>query len=435
MRLVAEVSDLDLLGFLAVTRRRMTVAVGASVAGAVAWGRVTSTWIHEESGNATVNLLLMVGQFLFVLLAAWVGAMLVGSLLFGMEWSDRVFLGKKPPVDEDDFVSGARFSDHTVPFYGFVLLCGLAVYGLVWVVTDDYIGRYNRHGFFATGMRSVDADDRVRGVRGLVDPFNAGAVDAPIVRALLLERLSDPAPPVRMWAAWAIGQLHVPEARHGLLQLLEDADVEVAREAAHALGRLSDPVGERRMVDLLAHTDDDARMRGLLTGLGFASTPAAAEGIAAVLPRLSSDNLVVAVWAIGRARTTSVREQVLALELDDSLLSQCLLAEAFKQVTTAADYRMLQERYREAPVDALCERVSQRELRFHDDVVAPDLVFLPRETLRQKYVIAVFNVGGPGLEDWLEDVLYDEAEQLEVRLLAERLGKVLATRPARLPRQ
>ncbi len=424
-----------LAGLIAASRERLLLWSLIISGVAVGYGFVGDYLTNVSGGHPLLNIGLVTLQLLLVLAAGWCIGILVGTFTFGDRWRRRAVLGEKI-VEEGDLVDMRGFHEGSF-FVGFVALIGAGIcYLAVYAATDDWVGRYNRAGAYVTLLKHGSEADRVDALRDLVHPSRADAGTELPVRAALAAALADPSPEVRRHAAWACGHLVVVDCQPGLLAQLERGEPAVREQAAIALGRLADAIGEREMLALLpASLGDDAMARALMTGLGLMGSEQGATRLAAMLGLLPPDVEAVALWAIGRARITSVRAQVLSLDPGDDLGRRCAIAEALKHVTTVEDDTWLRRRFNETPRGQECEQVELRDIEFAEGYRRDDIVYVVGEDLREKYMRAIFNIAGGGLEEWLRQVLADETEDLELRLLAERMLDLLRGAPARLPRE
>lgn len=430
---VASVSDLGLFAGLATTRRRLAASAAIATAAVVVYGLLVADFVLYHSASVSLNLVLVSVQFFLVLGAAYVQAMWLGSRIFGDPWRRRVFLGERPGEDGDVDIAGLR--DNSLHFYGLFGAAGVACYLAVSLATGDYVTRYNDEGYYLTLLRA-DGDSRVQAIRGLVDPVRDDAALRRPLREALAGALDDPDPEVRAWAAWACGHRQILEAAPALDRLVRSGGLEERIEAAIALGRLRDPAGERALLGLLAGAQGEpALARAIVTGLGLIPSADAVPALAGLLGAVDPEVEAAALWAIGRARTTSVRAEVLQRwQAAEDTATRCAAAEALKHVTTVEDYDAMRRAWSED------ERVECPEVAFHgrqydDEHPLPPVVYVVGEELRLKYVKAAFNIGGPGLEDWLTAIAWAEGESVAMRVEADRMVELLRRSPARLPRQ
>jgi hypothetical protein len=399
------------------------------------YARVAEWAITEHSSYPLLNIVAIAFQLLLVVIAGWSSGILVCSLLLGDRWRRRALLNQRV-VDDPDLPDIRSFSEGSA-FVGFAALVGCGVfYGALHVASDDWIGEYNRSGAYVSMLRSSDESVRVNALKDLVHPIREGDSSSESVRLAVRAALSDPSPAVQLHAAWACGHLVIVDCQPGLVALLDSTNGEVFDQAALALGRMRDIVGERRMVEMLPSVlGDDERARALITGLGLLASRDGAEQLSSMLGLLPADIETIALWAIGRARTTTPRARVLSLDPGDDLARKCAVAEALKHVTTIEDDTWLRAQFAAEPRGQMCAEIGLRDIEFTEGRRRDDIVYVVGEDLREKYLRAIFNIAGPRLEPWLQEIVYNEGEDLPLRLLAERMLKLLDGAPARLPRE
>lgn len=446
MKLVASVSELGLLASLASSRARLAVASAAALAASVVYGVLVADHIVWESTSVGANILLITGQFFFVLFAAYVHAMLLGALMFGERWRRRVLCGERfadaeggGTEAEEELLQIDRFKDNTLPFYGLFVVLLAANWLAVQVGAGNYVSEYHEKGYHLTLMRSDDAQARAHAVRSLLDPMNRSTANDPDIRARVLELLDDPVPGVQLWAVWATGHLEIVRGHARLIALLDQTEGPLRVEVIEAIGRLrlAGQEGERRLLAMLPLTiGDDRTARAVLHGLGFLQNAESAGPVLSLMGILPEDLEVVALWALGRMRTTTPREVVLQRwHEEDDLRMRCALAEALKHVTVLEDEPMLRELFVTVPVDLHCEEERWEGLSYDDDERFRPVIYVVRESLRMKIFKAIFNIGAPGLREWLVDVAWDSDQPADIRVLADQLAERLRTGPIRPPRE
>lgn len=421
--------------WLAASMPRLWLAVAASSSAVFVYAYGAEWAITKHSAYPILNIVAIAFQLLLVVIAGYTSGILSCSLLLGERWRRRALLNERV-VDDHDTPDIRSFSEGS-GFVGFAALLGCAAfYGALHVASDDWIGEYNRSGAYVSMLRSSDEGVRVGALKDLVHPIREGDSSSESVRFAVRDALADPSPAVQLHAAWACGHLVIVDCQPGLLRLLVSDNGEVFDQAALALGRMRDVVGERRMLEMLpAVLGDDGRARALITGLGLYASVEGAEQLSSMLGLLPAHIEAIALWAIGRARITSVRARVLSLDPGDDLARRCAVAEALKHVSTIEDDAWLRELFVAEPRGLLCVERGLRDIEFTEGRRRDDIVYVVGEDLREKHLRAVFNIAGPRLEPWLQEIVYDEGEDLTLRLLAERMLKLLDGAPARLPRE
>lgn len=425
---------------LALSRGRLALTATLLSICALAWGGFAVPFLEDYSTSHGQNIAVMAAQFGLWMGAGWFLAAAVGAHLWGDVWRRRVLLGQRTTdvlaEETPDGPELSAFNDRVGAFWALAALATLGLFGVSFAVYGHYVGTYSDSGFYRTMLRHPDAAERIRGLRAVVDPLQPRASQNPAIRSAVVAALQDPDPNVQTWAAWAVGHRLYVEGRPGLVPLLRGDNLEAFVEAAHALGRLSDAAGERALLERLPEVLDDApRRTAVLTGLGLMSSRSAAVAVTALAPQMPDDGWAPAMWVVSRGRTTEVRDALIERIDEGDLARRCATAEALKQATTTEDYEDMRRRYSSTPREEDCAAVRAPDRRYRDDEAVDDFVYVPAEPLRRKYLIAAFNIGGPGLEDWLQAIAWDEREELSIRLLAENLHKLLRSSPARLPRR
>lgn len=429
---IASVKDIGLFGGLAVTRRRlMTSAIVATLA-VIGYGLLVADFVQNQSQSVVLNTLLISAQFFLVLGAAYVQAMWAGTLWFGDTWRRRTFLGERSVADGID-VEAIR--DNSLHFYGVFGAAMVASYFAVVLATDDYVDRYNVSGFYHTSLRSDDPERRITALKALVDPVRESSAMDRSVREHVIAVLDDDVPEVQAWAAWAAGHLMIFDAAPALLRVLQDGEREARVEAALALGRLRDLTGERRMIGVLPTVLDDPELtRAVVTGLGLIPSNDAVPLLMGLLGAAPEQVEVAALWAIGRTRTLDTREEILRRWSTSEGGLRCAYADLLKHVTVLEDDATMREAFRDAPRED-CEAVMYEGRQYDPEHPLVPITYVIGEELRRKYMIASFNIAGPGLRAWLIDIAWADDESDPMRVLADKLAEEIRTGPSRQPRE
>ncbi len=436
MQILPAVGDIKLFSGLAASRGRLAVAALVLIALSIGYGRLVGGWVETTSTSVISNLFLITFQFFFVLAAAWVCAMLAGSILFGDEWRRRSLLGEKRNVVDETEVLIDQYRDNSLAFYGLVFLMIAMNYGVVVGACDNYIKRYGESGYFRTLMRSYSADDRIRGIRGAVSPVRGADHANAEIRDQIAGLLTDTTPEVQAWAAWGAGHMNLAAARPALMTLLETGDDPTRKEAAIALGRINDRVSDRRLAELVVPTfGNDEVMEGLLVGIGFSGVVEAAPQITTMFGLLSEDLEELALWALARSEATCVHDVVMQRLDADDIDIVCAAADAMKYLATTEDEAELRRRFRELDEDIVCEEVKWRGRRYSRRNPVTGTVIVQYERLREKYLDAVFNIAGNNLQAWLARIYEDTEEIPQLRNHANDLLTELRRTPSRVPRR
>jgi HEAT repeat protein len=139
---------------------------------------------------------------------------------------------------------------------------------------------------------------------------------------LLIPRLLDPAPPIRLRAAQVLGRRGCRAAVPALLTLLEDATGHVRGAAAAALGAIGDPVATAALTALLRDPFPDVRESAMeaIVALGRRGEPERTLVLALLEPHLAAaeEDIAAAVIRIaGRLRGGALAPRLAAALRDD----------------------------------------------------------------------------------------------------------------------
>lgn len=440
-RLLANASELGLFSGLATSRARLILSGAAAVALTMGYGFALSRYLNERSTDVGLNVVWITLQLLLVLVAGYVVAMGIGAHVFGDGWRRRTFLGERPaPASEGgEELEIDALRDHSMAFYGIVAASVAAVYVALTLATGGYISAYNEVGYFRTLLRSDVAEERVRALRGLVDPVNYASAQSEVIREQVTEAVRDPDPEVAAWAAWAAGHREMLATQPALLQLALDgsAATEARVEAAHALGRLRDPLAERRLAAALAGAAGEERLAGAFaTALGLMNATEAVPALVALVGTGSAQLDAQLFWALRQSRSTEPRQIVVsAWQQADNLEARCAAAEALKMASTLQDVEALRAAFAETERGTRCEAVERAERLYDDEEPMDPITYVVGEPLRKKYLTALFNIRPPGLAEWLAEVAWTEAESDEMKVYADNLYQALEGAPHVAPRE
>lgn len=446
MRLVASVSELGLFSGLAKSRLRLVIASLFSFGLAFLYAGRISAFVLEESSSLGANILLITGQFFLVLIAAYLHAMLAGTLIFGEIWRERVLVGgaatpRDHEEEEDEEVLGLeRFRDNTIPFYGLFALLVLGNYLALSATQGDIVAEYSQRGHHLTMMRAEAPEVRIAALQSLVDPWLRNrAGNDPALRTRVVTLIGDPDPEVRAWAAWAAGHLEIAGAHGALVAALDDEQDVVRIEAAEAAGRLQmrGLEAERRLLRMLpASIGEEALTRAILHGLGHMHSSDAIDPVLSLIGILPERIEPVAWWVIWRADSTAAREATWARwdEVEEPVL-RCSVAEALKSVTTVEDLPRLYALFESLERGEHCDELIWQGRSYDPDERLRPITYIVGEELRIKLLKAIFNIAGPGLREWLQAVAWDSDESTEMRVLADQLADLLRRSPSRVPRE
>ena len=484
----SRVSEISFFGFLAKSLKRLWAATITIVFLTVLYGKFLSHFLLDVSEQVGLNILLLTIQFIFVIFSGYVVAMLAGSLIFGDRWRRQALLHEKIELTEveSDSETLGNMLDNALPFYGLIIVGTILTYILLSISSQNYLTTYNQRGFFRTLLRSDLPADQIQGLRAVVDPNNRAAGSDGQIRELIASLVLSREPEVQLWAAWAIGHLQIVEARDGLRVLLDSNNTPAQVESALALGRLADPLGERHMIGMLSSNAQNIELiSALLRGLGLTRSTEATTAIAALLSLLPHDQKIIALWTLAQSRDTSLRLQILGEWNDQNLYTsisfeeamnqshipeeqtsflrgaaqqwanssgdptndliilphaenlqrQCAVAEALKYVSTVDDDAMLRRVFRETSRALYCNEIAWDGRSYKDNDRFQPILMVIGESLRMKYLKAVFNIADRELEEWLVDIAWDEFESNEMRVMADLLAEQVRSGTRRLPRE
>lgn len=423
------VSELGVASWLAKTRRRLFLGAIVITSLFVSLGVLTAGFMRYRSQSTTVNLVLISVCMLALMLTAFVHSLLVGDLIFPGRWRERVLLGKKFDVGEDDDVISAvgTMKDRSMAFYLVVALMLVANYGLYSLSTDDFFGYYSSYGYELTLLRSADSEACIRGLQSLPHPLSDNVRDVDEVRGAVVALLDHPEAEVRGWAFWVVGELRLFEATSRLRTLLEDdtADDADRAQAAEALGFLRNRDAAVMMATMLPQAFGRDRLAvGLLRGLGLARFPEAGDSIA---PLMNVDLYSVrahAFWALGQVRNQSYRDTLFELTEHGDDEEQCLAAEALKYCADEDDLVAAHALFARAPMTPCAGVTWERAYHWNPDRDS-DIDMMVEESLRAKYLKVIRQAGGQDERDFFAIVANDGEQPDEIRRLARELALLI----------
>jgi hypothetical protein len=426
-KLFASAGEIGLGRRLAKTRGRLVAVVLTGTAISVAYWMLTAGFMRSHSQSVVLNLFLIGGAMLFVIVSAYLQALLAGDLLFGGDWRERVLLGKTKAVDDDEedaLTTVRRFRDRTIHFYlafGLLLAFNYLLFGLS---TGGFLSEYHDWGYFNTLLRSESSEDRVRGLRGITYPTRTEAQQAGPVRNAVVVALGDPDAEVQGWAIWVAGKLQLVEAAPALRAMVrsESLSDEVRARAAESLGQLGDEEGANLMASLLVGSvGRDELALGLLRGLGLARLPGTAAEIARFLNVEPVEIRAHAYWALGRTGNTRFRDSLLEAVSSSDDQDRCFAAEALKYMATRDDLVNAHTLFATAPMTP-CQGVTWVSRYHWDEDQDTRLEIVVEESLRAKFLKMVFAAGGASERDFFAAVANDMDEPEEIRALARELA-------------
>ena len=426
---ITAVGDLGFGAWVAKTRRRLLISAFAVTGLFLGTGALTAHFMRTSSRSVTLNLVLITVCILLMLVTSFVQALAVGDLVFPGQWRERVILGKRVELSEDEEIrtSIGAMKDSTMPFYILcVVLLGIN-YFLYSAASENFFGYYSSHGYELTLLGSDDPDDRIEGLRAMAHPLNSEIRDIPELRERTLELVNDESDEVRGWAMWLVGELRMIEASRPLQRIVLDETVPdtVRARAAEALGYLRSRDAADMMAELLTGAfGRDELAVGLLRGLGLAQHASTAQQIAPLLNVEPYEIRGHAFWALGHTRNGAYREDMFQLIDEGNDLDECLAAEALKYLATEDDLVEAHARFATASLFACPEVVWESPHHWDDErtFMAPIVV---GESVRAKYLKVIRTAGGIGERDFFATVANDASQPDEIRALARELALLI----------
>lgn len=426
---ITAVGDLGFGAWVAKTRRRLMVSALFATGLFLVSGALTADYMRTSSRSVTLNLLLITASILLMLVASFVQALAMGDLVFPAQWRERVILGEKVELSEDEEIrtSIGAMKDSTMPFY---ILC-IVLLGLNYVLysaaSGNFFSYYSSYGYELTLLGSDDPDDRIKGLRAMAHPLNSEIRDIPELRERALGLVDDDSDEVRGWAFWLVGELRMIEASRPLQRIVADEAVSdpVRARAAEALGYLRSRDAADTMAELLTGSfGRDELAVGLLRGLGLAQQASTAEQIAPLLNVEPYEIRGHAFWALGHTRNGAYRDMMFELiEIGDEL-DQCLAAEALKYLATEDDLVEAHARFATASMFS-CPEVLWESPHHWDDERTFAAPIVVGESVRAKYLKVIRTAGGVGERDFFATVANDSSQPQEIRLLARELALLI----------
>lgn len=426
-KLIANVGDIGLLTILARSRARLVVSAllaSGALLGATAW---VARYVNEASASVSLNLVLITGTMLFLLVASYVEAMLIGDLFFPGRWREQVLLGRKLDLEAQGEEGMAQHRDFNLHFLLVLAVLIVAnVYG-TRALTGDYLGEYHAVGFHLTRLRSAEVAEKEAALRDLSKTTYRERWHQASVRGAVLAELDAPVPELQRWAIFIAGQARYDVAFDRLAALAAQGDPQTRGEAAEALGMTQDSRAVPTLLGLLAPTEGDARVRlGALRGLGLLALRGADAG-----PRLleiaqtTTDDTerATAAWALGQVRYAPGYAALWALfDKEASPGVRCAALEGLKYLAQHAsdddDVRRAKDRFADLP-DHECPYL------IWEDRNEEKIYVMFKEHYRTKLLKIVANRAGAAERDWFLFVASDTALPYPVRVQASDLVRLL----------
>jgi hypothetical protein len=148
------------LQWSAASRTRLAVVSGLTTAILYCAGYAITGYIRDTSDSVTLDLLLMTAMMVLLLGASFVGALLVGTFVFGERWVQRLVSGRP---DEDDSIEAILSPAQNQPIRLSFVLLAVAIchlFTLEYAVTHEFYGYYQDQGRLKTLLRSENPETR-----------------------------------------------------------------------------------------------------------------------------------------------------------------------------------------------------------------------------------------------------------------------------------
>lgn len=403
------------------------------------WARVVSAFVSERSSSVAINLLLIWAQWAFLALAGvWLGLRL-SELVFGSPWRKRVLLGE--PVDallsEEGLVQG--FSENRAPFFALLAACvGLSWFS-VQAVSDSYLTRYNREGYFATLLRSETPAEQVTALQEVCGVLAAETRAARPVRERVAYLVVHGEGEVKRWAVWAAGQMGLRSVEGALLDALRSGDDGLRAEAALAVTRLEMMSASAALLNELPKVIASPRTaRAYLQAIAKLRLPAAGKLLLPLVALMAPEVRVAAWRAIGRSGDLTLASEVWGrFESAAPLAEQCAISDALKFLGTGDQLKAMGAWFDAVPRrgQTSCPSIRLDDLPLKSGARPDSFEELEAEMVRTKMMVAIFNIAGPGTDLWLKLVSENPEEPREVRAKARDILKLLKNAPPRTERR
>lgn len=418
IQLVTDVSQWGLLNWPASTRRRLVLSTASVTALTIATAFASSHYILEMSTSVLVNLLLITLNMMFLLVAAFLQAVLVGDLFFSGDWRERVFLAKR--LEDKDAVDLTSVNDHNAEFIVLIILAILVNAFSLNLMTGGFFAQYHDEGFFQVQMRADDPEQRIASLTSIADPNNNRLWDRDGLRELIVDAFDDPNPDVQRQAIWTAGALQILRSRTTLREIAADndhQDDQVRAEAAFTLGKLGRDEESRLILEeLISEDHSDTLRKGAFRGLAQMGDPASVEAVVAQIDDDNDQVMAHAFWVLARIGSQTPRDRVREIVEEESHgVRRCAAMEAFKLVSTEDDATWARRQYQSTDRDEYCDAMTFEEVdeRIHHVIWG--------ESMRVKWLKTVGNTNPYEHRSWLRRVLADPEEEVHARDVAAEI--------------
>lgn len=431
IQLVTDVSKWGLLTWPAQTRSRLIISTLVATALTIAFGFWSAHYILDISASVMLNLLIITLTMMFVLVAAFLQAILVADLFFPGPWREHVFLGNKPETSALDL---SAVDDHSAEFTIVIILLVLANAFGINVGTGNFLDQYHNEGFFQVRMRSSAPKERIGALEKLGEPNSYRLWEREAIQELMVDALDDPDPDVRAQAIWNAGSLELARARTPLRAILDDEDAPdpIRGEAAIALGKLGEDAEARQSMQEIATSEKPTALRvDAIRGIGLIGSHRALPTLVTLIADPDETVMVYAFWALGRSGSNQevARDALRAVidarpfEKDAITLELCAALDAFKMVAIKEDTTWARRQFQRVNPDLKCQGLFWEERDGRPQQI------LWAEAVRLKLLKIVANTNPFDHRDWIQRLVNDPDEEWYLREVADEILRQMNRSP------
>ncbi len=423
LQLIPNVSEIGLLVPLARSRGRLIASALASTAALFAVTAFVASYIMEFSTSVGVNLLLITAAMLFIVVAAYIQAMLIGDLFFPGNFREDVLLNRLRELDPNspEALDQTRYRSYNLAFLVAVLLLLLGNYVATRAAFGDWLEAYHQIGYNLTELRADDDDARKRAFTDLAKPLYKDLWTDPRLVETVRAQLKHPRPEARQLAAWGAGAMHMTPLYDDLLALLQSEDKDTAAAAAVALGKLGDPRAWPHLQALLERAWDRdpqlalAGLRGVAMSRAQDLGPIAMRYAALDQPELRD----TAHFALMQIAYLPARGDLFERLESGSPEAQCAALESLKFIAAPEDIPRLKARFQSLDTDdPTCQERLWIEPNDHKNHI------IWSETHRIKLLKAVWNAGHGAELEWFHTIAIDKEMPWPLRAQAADLVEI-----------
>lgn len=437
-------------------RRATWILIGLVVAAngvAQAYSLPVTDYIVHRSTSVTTDLILRFGYFAFMLIVAFLEALLFDELVYRGSWRRRFLGGQRSearlarhladaaeveraggeaeaglagaeaaaPEDDLDMelAEGAPrawrrwVAENSAPFFLAFLALLAANYFLFNALNGGFDRYYGKTGHLFTQLRSPDAGERCQAILGLA-PLRGDTIEERI-----LTRLDRGTAQEQRWAAWALGlrrKLKLPVTRVSLLdrseQLLaarvraEGSDG-VARAATVALARTlirRGPDASPADLSALAGRVEREQRTGRVTvetviAVGLVRSRRAMDLLGQLLVGADEQVALAAAWALGKMQQSSAVRRLLVGLPKASPPVRCAIVRSLGRLGQAARVsQALMLEFARKRADVLCPKRAFSLRPDHAGRQVPDVIhFIGAQTRYRLLLLHTLDrIGGLG---------------------------------------